>query len=304
MKQRSLILTGATGFLGYSLIQELSPSFRIIAGIHVRQPRYPVSETVAVDLEGDLPDLDRLCAASTKAGSPPIILHAAAVSTVRECEENPILARTVNSDGTARLAAIAARYECPLFVISTDLVYGAGRPPFSESEAMATSVYSRSKLEAEVAAQSIHPASIVLRCALMIGPDTPSAPSHIRKMDRSIRQGTALHLFFDEFRTPVWTPDIARVVLRSIELGITGRIYNVGGPDRISRYDLGLRAARLLGWPPERLVPVSSDSVAQPGPRPKDCSLDISRLKVELGLDMTPVDAGLQMLARDWKRDV
>ncbi len=299
-----MIISGAAGFLGYSLIQGLHPYFRIIAGIHVRQPQIPVPETIPLDLESDLSDLDRLCDISVRDGALPIILHAAAVSTVRECEENPTHAYSVNSHGTARLASIAARYNATLFVISTDLVYSTGNPPFSESEATATSVYSRSKLEGEIAAQSIHPASMVLRCALMIGPDTPAAPSHIRKMDRAIRQGNALKLFFDEFRTPVWSPDIARVVLRSIEYGITGRIYNVGGPDRISRYELALRAGRLLGWPLELLTPVSSDSIVQPGPRPKDCSLDTSRLKSDLKIEMTPVDSGLRILAEEWKRDV
>lgn len=303
IQRREMIITGASGFLGYTLLTELAPYFSITACIHTHPLQCEAAHTIHLNLGSDVTELDALCASISADSNPPVIIHSAAISTVRECANDPKLAHSINTEATARIAEIAARYECPLFFLSTDLLYNDGTPPFSEEHARANSVYTQSKLSGEEAALAIHPASIILRCALMIGPDTEVAPSHIRKMDRAIQTGQMLNLFTDEFRTPLWTPDIAIVIRRVIEKGINGRIYNLGGPDRVSRYQLGIIAATILNWPTNRIIPTLFDSMPQAGNRSKDCSLDTTRARTELGITFTPLITGLQLLVNHWQKN-
>jgi dTDP-4-dehydrorhamnose reductase len=82
-----------------------------------------------------------------------------------------------------------------------------------------------------------------------------------------------LRLFDDEFRTPLWLEDAARAV-RAIGSSEFRGLIHLAGPQRISRVEMILLAARALGLRTESILPVSSSSMASAEPRPADVSLD------------------------------
>ena len=82
-------------------------------------------------------------------------------------------------------------------------------------------------------------------------------------------------LFTDEYRCPVRVEDLAAALVELIDRPFAG-ILHIAGPERLSRYDLGLRIARFYGLPPRPgIAPgLACDSGM---PRPRDCTLSIAR---------------------------
>ena len=104
----------------------------------------------------------------------------------------------------------------------------------------------------------------------------------------ALRAGRRLRLYADEYRTPVDPESVARAVALLLRGKASGR-FHLGGPERVSRYELGLRVARALG-----LMSLGLEAARQAehvGPaRPRDVSLDSTRAQRELGWAPRPLD--------------
>ena len=61
----------------------------------------------------------------------------------------------------------------------------------------------------------------------------------------------------------------------------------MGGPHRLSRLDMAQQVAEVWGLPSEAIVPAPCSSTERPVKSPADISMDSSRLKHELGVQMT-----------------
>jgi dTDP-4-dehydrorhamnose reductase len=115
-----------------------------------------------------------------------------------------------------------------------------------------------------------------------------------REMIRAIESGRPLRLFSDEFRTPVDAQSAAAGLLHL--LGRTSGILHLGGPERVSRFEMGVRIAGVLGAPAQSLIPVCQKAVPMAAARPADVSL-VSRRARRLGYDPLPVDEAIQAAA-------
>jgi len=199
------------------------------------------------------------------------------------------------------MAEIAARRRLPFIFMSTDLVYNSGQGPHGEADADPHMVYSETKFDAEFEAFKVCPRTVVLRATLIFGNDDGVHGSFLRENEQDLNAGKTLTLFTDQFRTPVWSRDIAAAIRIILEKELRSQVFNVGGDTRINRYDLGLRAAERFGWNTDQMVPVAMETVTADAPYLQDCSLDSSRLKRMGGWAPTPLDDALYDVARAWK---
>ena len=83
--------------------------------------------------------------------------------------------------------------------------------------------------------------------------------------------------FTDELRTPLHYAIASRILIRLAESETRGLIH-VGGPERLSRYELMRRVASVLGIDPHLVQPNVRADVPLVEPRPADVSLNSSRL--------------------------
>lgn len=107
--------------------------------------------------------------------------------------------------------------------------------------------------------------------------------------------GRSLTLFVDEFRTPVAARSAADGVLMALET--SDGILHLGGRERVSRYDLGIILAEMLGADPGLILPGHKRDRTVGAPRPPDVSLDSSRAYA-LGYDPPPLREELAVLLR------
>jgi dTDP-4-dehydrorhamnose reductase len=283
-----LFVTGAGGLLGGRLAELLAGRHAVVAGVHDAPPPDGL-ETVPIAL---------LRPASLEAGldraRPEGVLHCAALADADRCEADPDRAARLNVGPTEELARLCARRGLRLIALSTDMVLGGGRAFSDEAEpALPRLVYGRTKHAAEAAVLASARDAVVLRIALVHGRGHGRRRTASESVADALRDGRRLRLFTDQHRTPVDPESVAAAVDRVLETGARG-LFHVGGPERLSRYELGLRVAALLKLPAARIDPVTQSRHLQGAPRPADVSLDSSRARRELGYVPRPLDVGVR----------
>lgn len=283
-----LLLTGAGGLLGGELA-------RLLAARHTL--------TALVGRRPAPPGLDARRAASTDPAAlaalldelqPEALVHAAALADPDACERDPQQARLVNALACGELARLCRARACRLVLLSTDLVFGGqGSEAREEDEPGPLQVYGRTKLEGERLALEAWPETAVVRSALVYGRGHGGRGSASESVAWALAAGQPARLFEDQFRTPVDAASLADLLERVLRRGGSGR-YHAGGPERLSRMELGRRVARVLGLDPGLLVALRQGDL--PGaPRPADVSLSSARARTELGW----LPRGLDEVLRD-----
>jgi dTDP-4-dehydrorhamnose reductase len=272
-----ILVTGSSGLLGGRLAQLLVSRAEVTAG----RRDSPVPQGLpSVDL--DVESAGSVAAALERA-RPDAVLHAAALATADACHRDPERARRINVDGSETLARACRERDIRLVALSTDLVFAGDAPFADESRAPSPlSTYGRTKLEAEDAVLAAHPRAAVARVALVLGGGFGPRGSASESIAWALRAGRRPTLFVDEYRTPVDAESLAPALAALLAGPQTGR-FHLGGPERISRYELGRRVARALGLSPDGIDAARQSERPSPEPRPADVSLDSTRAQRELG---------------------
>ena len=285
MARTRVLVTGASGLLGGRLAELLARSHDVIAMRH----EAPVPSGLdAVD--GDLLDGQALDRAFDVA-RPDAVLHSAAIADPDRCDREPELARRINVDASAEVAARCGRRGLRLVTLSTDLVFDGERALSSEETPPRPILYyGHTKLDAEGAVLAASPDAVILRVALVIGRGYGSRKTATEAVAATLAAGGRPRLFHDQYRTPIDPDSVADAVTRVFARPVSGR-FHLGGAERISRFDLGQRVARVLGLP-EHLE--RTDEASQAVRRPRDASFDSGHARRELGWEPRPLDDAIR----------
>lgn len=269
------LVTGASGVLGGYVLRELGSRRWPVAAWTGRRA-WDVGEVRARPV--DLRDRDAVVCAFAEA-RPDAVLHLAARSSVADCHRDPAAARAVNAAGTALLADLAERTRARLVHVSTDLVFDGEEAPYAESATPAPlSVYGRTKREGELALAG-RPRQLTVRVSLLYGPSLGgSRGSFFDTQCQALRRGGPLPLFVDEWRTPLDLPTAAQALVALAASDVEG-VLHLGGPERLSRWEMGRRLAAVLDLDSSSLVAAPRAAVPAAEPRPRDVSLDSSRCR-------------------------
>ncbi len=293
---KKVLITGASGFLGYNLCHDLGEVYRIFTTHHKTKAPATAAGSIQWDMTGSFKPLDNWISANHI----DVVIHCAALSKPGLCSADPQLAHIMNVDATRELGLIAAKHKITMIFVSTDLVYNSGAGPHKEDEADPYLLYSETKFDAEMKLFTVYPSSIVLRSGLMYGSYHGSSGSFLHENDKSLTRCEHIKLFIDQYRSPVWSRDIANAVHRIISMGLKSQIYNIGGSTRINRYDLGMMAADVFNWDQNKILPVPMDTITKDAAFLKDCSLDSARLEKETGWKATSLADSLKVVASEW----
>lgn len=266
-----VLLTGASGQLGAYLLKHLREELvEVMAWSGRRAGGLFGIQLMPVDLA----DGAQVRAAFEKA-RPDVVIHAAAMSAIAEAVANPQRAFTVNAGGTCLLAELAARRNARLIYISTDLVFDGETSPCRETTApRPLSIYGQSKLAGEPAV--LDQGGLVVRVSLLFGPSLIGRPTFFDQQLAALGEGKSMRLFDDEWRTPLDLPSAAEGIWQAAKSPARGLLH-FGGPERLSRLQIGQRIAAGAGLDATLLEPVSRLTVGGE-PRPRDTALDDARL--------------------------
>lgn len=292
--KKRLLVTGASGFLGYRVCMEAQKNWQVF-GIHNKKP---VTASGVQSLNFDLTDADAL-ADCIKQVRPHAVIHTAAASRPEDCQAHPEASRAINVTATANLATLCARDKIALVFTSTDLVFDGRNAPYAETGPVSpVNEYGRQKVEAEAAVRQICPAAAICRMPLMFGHAPGTGGGFLGWMIRALEKGEPIRLFADEYRTLVDTTSAARGLLLFIEK--PGGTYHLGGRQRMSRYDMGQALLQgLATGDPSLLIPASVHDFPATAPRSPDVSLTSDRAYA-MGYDPIDVHRAIDDVIRSW----
>ncbi len=271
-----VLITGGSGLLGQYLNIELSRDHSILSlyNKNIRNCKNYTSE------ETDINDKDRM-KDIFKSFRPDIVIHTAAVSTpLLASQIDPRLVYDTNVNATKTLAELCMESNARLVYTSTDLVYAGYRGSMLKEDAklIPLSLYAETKLMGEVKIKETFDNYLILRVALLYGFGLNKCYNHFHQMYLNLKDRIPVKLFTDQFRTPVELSNAAEIINELIKKGVKNEIINLGGIERVSRFQIGELLCDKAGFDKELLLPITMDDIPDL-PKVEDVSMDTSRLQ-------------------------
>ncbi len=304
MPDRTVLVTGAAGFIGSHAAEALRSAGHKIIGLdnfcdfYDRRWKEANLKTANLEVEEiditDGPAISRLIA-KTK---PYAILHLAAMAGVRPSIERPVYYSKINVEGTTQLlqAAVENKVQKFLFASSSSVYGNQKKVPFSEDDDVnePISPYAATKRAGELICHSYwHLYRLPIACLRFVtvyGPrQRPDLAIH--KFTRLIAAGKPIPIFGDgsSSRDYTYVSDITSGILAALERIDRYRIYNLGGSEPVTLSHLVSELEKALGKKAiiERKLP-------QPGDVERTYA-DLTRSTAELEYrPRTPLHDGLK----------
>jgi dTDP-4-dehydrorhamnose reductase len=282
MRQRTLLITGGSGYLGRHLTARAVEGFEVFTTYSSHAGQIKAGRPLSLDL-ADREAVLRLISDL----SPQAIIHTAAINPGRGSDE---AMRRVNLDGSRYVAEAATAIGARLVHVSTDVVHDGRHAPYAD-DARPTPIneYGRSKAAAEAVVAEITPQATIVRTSLIYG---------LTEMDRGtesfvkrLAAGQPLVLFSDVIRQPVWIDSLAEALLKLVAIDFAG-ILNVAGRQALTREEFG---RCMLAWwqvDPRGLLQ-SGRAVDISDTIPLDLRLSIGKAEQLLQMSFPGVDEAL-----------
>jgi dTDP-4-dehydrorhamnose reductase len=259
------LVTGARGQLGHDLLEVLA--------------RRAGDEVTAVG-RAELDLTDEAAVRKTvqdwlagSAGSPAVLLNAAAYTAVDAAEEDEDTARLVNGAAPGWLAEeMAGRGR--LVHVSTDYVFdGSATEPYPVDAPVAPrSAYGRTKAAGEQAIAAVGGDATVVRTAWVYG---RHGGNFVRTMTNLEAARETISVVDDQVGSPTWSADLAAGL---VELGKREQpappVLHYTNSGQVSWCGLARAVFEELGADPERVLPTTTDAFPRPAPRPAFSVLD------------------------------
>jgi len=289
---KQVLVTGGSGFIGSAFIRRCAGKYKM-RYTYFRHPiRHPKAWGNRLNLESEA----RMCELFSEL-RPNVIIHAAAMTNLAECEKDWQRTYDINVRATHQLLQLCNDFNTRMIYISTDFVFDGERGNYEETDdTFPITRYGKSKSMAEeIVYSGPGSANTVLRLSLVYGFGTEPARGFIGWLQDALVGNRPVTLFTDEFRTPVYVEDAIDVLNEVVDNQVPG-IFHVGGREKISRYDFGMRFAKTLGYNPSCILPASIKDFQGRPPRPNNLSLNIARAQKRFKTILGGVDDGLRRM--------
>lgn len=276
MREKKLLITGGSGFLGSRIAACYQKTFSVIKPGHDE-----------MDIT-DQSSVERLFSQY----QPDVVIHCAAVSDTGACEREPEYSERINVFGSENIAKAAAETGAKLLLCSSDQVYfgcRGMRGHREEEEVHPAGVYGRQKLEAEKRCLAIAPDSVALRLSWMYDPISVHNGEHgdlIRTILKARKEGTKLTFPVHDLRGITYVSEVVHNLEKAMAL--PGGVYNFGSENGYSTYETLLHVFRRLGWGTERLY--KNEEAFRDNPR--NISMDTEKIR-KLGINFSATAEGM-----------
>lgn len=289
-----ILVTGANGLLGQELIGLLlEKQHEVIAtskGPSRIQPALAGRLTYR-----DMDITDGLATQQVLAESrPEVIIHAAAMTQVDDCELNKIACYNINVTATRFLIEAAREINARLLYVSTDFIFDGTSGPYREDdEPKPLNYYGSTKLSAETDIIESGLEWSIVRTVLVIGTAVGTRSNIISWVRDKLTKGEKIKVVDDQFRTPTFTEDLAKGILLVVEKKATG-IYHISGKDLLTPYQIALKTADHFSLDQSLIEKADVTSFSQPAVRPPRTGFHIDKARRDLGYEPLSFDEGLK----------
>jgi dTDP-4-dehydrorhamnose reductase len=289
-----VLITGANGFLGYYLIEQLlAKKYRVVATGR-GECRLPFSEHpdfsyASMDFTDPFSVHDVF-----NMHSPEVVIHAGAMSKPDECEQNQWQAYTTNTEGTLTVLMNAAEQKSFFLFVSTDFIFDGERGMYTEEDAAnPVNFYGKTKAEAEDAVKEYENDWAIVRTVLVYGKPQVGRSNILTIVKEKLEKGEKYNVVDDQVRTPTYVEDLASGIILIIEKKAKG-VYHLSGEDVLTPYQMACLAADHLGLDKTLIQKVTVSSFSQPAKRPLKTGFIIDKAKKDIGYQPLSFEEGLR----------
>ena len=271
--EMKVFVTGVKGQLGYDVVNELEKRGHTAIGVDIED--LDITDAAAVDK-------------MITEAAPEAVIHCAAWTAVDAAEDNEEKCRQVNVNGTENIAKVCKKLNCKMMYISTDYIFdGKGTRPWEPDDPVTTplNVYGQTKYEGELAVRNNVEKFFIVRIAWVFG----KGKNFIKTMLNLGKTHDHLTVVNDQYGTPTYTYDLARLLVDMIETDKYGNYHATNEGGYITWYDFACEIFRQAGMDVD-VEPVSSAQYAAKAKRPENSRMNKQKL----------TDNGFEPLP-DWK---
>lgn len=285
----NVLITGATGLLGSSLVPHLKESgYKVIT--HARSTQ--------ADFMFDLADSIKSYEVLGQI-HPRVIINLVSLTNVELCEKQVNLAYLSNTRTVENLAhwIETSGADCHLVQISTDHIYdGVGL--HREDKVTITNNYAFSKYAGELAALRVP--STILRTNFIGRSKIGHRESLTDWVYKSMTGNHHVQVLSDVYFSPLSITtliDMIEVVIKNKSVGI----YNLGSSNGMSKADLNFAFAECLKLPTNTMTRIlSSEAIFLKTYRPKNMRMDSTKFENVFGVKLPSLIDLIQPLAEEY----
>ena len=254
-----VLVTGVKGQLGYDIVNECNS--RGIEAVGVDIEEMDITNTIQVNQV-------------IKDACVDAVIHCAAWTAVDNAEEQEMLCRKVNRDGTANIASVCNELNIPMMYFSTDYVFdGQGEEPWKEySERHPLNVYGQTKYEGELEVEKLEK-YFILRISWVFG---VNGQNFIKTMLRLGKERGAVSVVNDQVGSPTYSYDLAKLCVDMIQTDKYG-VYHATNQGYCSWYEYACEIFKEAGMDVS-VTPVDSSMFPVKAVRPKNSRMNQTEL--------------------------
>jgi dTDP-4-dehydrorhamnose reductase len=293
-----ILVIGGGGQLGYKIIHRHKQAHDFFATYISRKPDLDPEKYYVLDKTKKTEVTRRL-----KKISPNAVVDTAAIHNVDYCERNPEEAHKVNVEGSLNVAEACHNIDCKYVFISTDYVFDGEKGLYSEIDMVnPINYYGKTKLEAEkkvVEAVSDH---LILRPSVIYSwvPESQSVSSSGKPLNFAqwlalqLENEKKVNIVTDQYSSPTLADNFADCIIGLCEEDKVG-LYHVSGRNRLNRYEFSVKLAETFGYDDDLINPIISSQLNQFASRPRDTSLDVSKVEKVHGVNILDINDALKV---------
>lgn len=282
------LVIGASGLVGGHLLR--SASARGIQAVGVGHAQ-PLPDMRSLDIRRR----DAIHALLNEV-RPSVVYLPAARTNVDYCEVHPQETYELNVLGVRNVVEEANALAAALVFFSSDYIFDGKAGPYREdAPAHPLSEYGRQKLSAEHYVALHARDFLIVRTTVVYGWES-RGKNFVCRLLNTLKAGKTLDVPADQIGTPTYAPNLAEAVVELTLSGARG-LYHVSGPDRVSRYDFALCAAKVFGLNEQGIRLVATSALRQPAPRPLNAGLISEKAIARLSVPLLGYKEGLRAMA-------
>jgi len=289
-----ILITGANGFLGYYLVEQLLAKNFLVIATGKGDCRLPFTH----DLNFQWRSMDFTDPFSIhdvfENIKPDVVVHSGAMSKPDECEMDQVKAYLVNVEGTVQLLINSEELKSFFIFLSTDFVFDGERGMYNEEDVpRPVNYYGRTKLDAEEAVKEYEYDWAIVRTVLVYGKNHSGHNNILKIVKEKLEKGEEYNVVDDQVRTPTYVEDLAKGIVTIIEKKATG-IFHLSGKVVLTPYQMAIETAEYLKLDSSLIKKVTAANFSQQAKRPLRTGFIIDKARNELGYEPVSFEEGLR----------
>jgi len=289
-----ILITGGSGLLGKSLIEIRNPNSKITA-------TYVGKYTVENDDDVKYKKLDIRDYSAYKQlfqqFRPDVTIHTAGIGSPDYAEKHRKETWDINVGGTRNIYSLCEKSNSQLVYISSNGIFDGEDAPYGEEDIPEPlNYYGEVKLRAEEILMNARIPCAIVRPILMYGWNHPFERSNIATYAlESMTKGSKVQAYDDVFVTPLFSINCSKAIWKIIQ-DEKYDVFNIGGPERVSIYEMITKLANIFGFKDNLVEPVQQGFFNELVKRPRDTSFKTDKMKAVLGMEALSLDKGFRAM--------